>query len=432
MTDLLAARSQMAVSLGFHIVFAALGIAMPLMISIAEWRWLRTGDEGYLSLAKRWSKGTAILFAVGAVSGTVLSFELGLLWPSFMKLSGPMIGPLFALEGFAFFTEAIFLGIYLYGWSLISPMKHFMAGLMVAISGAASAAFVVAVNAWMNEPIGFTRSGEHLSQLEPLAVLAQPLAWHETLHMLLAAFAATGLLVAGLHAMWLLRDNRSLFHRRALGIAMAVGGVSALLQLGSGHLISLSVAERQPAKLAAMEAHFTTAAGADFLLGGLADNETATVRYAVAIPKVLSLLVHGDPSAEVTGLDRVPKSDWPPVAVVHLAFQLMVLCGLVMAGLTLWSAWRWRRSGGLEHDPWLLRALLVAAPAGFIAIEAGWVVTEVGRQPWIIDHVMRTADAVTPMPGLWVPFATFSLLYLVLAAVVAWAMWRHVAATEHA
>jgi len=432
MTDLLAARSQMAVSLGFHIIFAALGIAMPLMISIAEWRWLRTGDEGYLSLAKRWSKGTAILFAVGAVSGTVLSFELGLLWPAFMKLSGPMIGPLFALEGFAFFTEAIFLGIYLYGWSLISPVKHFMAGLMVAASGMASAVFVIAVNAWMNEPIGFTKAGEHLTELEPLAVLAQPLARHETIHMLLAAFAATGLLVAGLHAMWLLRDNRSLFHRRALGIAVAMGGIAAVLQLASGHLISLTVADRQPTKLAAMEAHFATAAGADFLLGGLADNETATVRYAVAIPKGLSLLVHGDPSAEVTGLDRVPKADWPPVAVVHLAFQVMVLCGLIMTSLALWSAWRWRRSGRLEQDIWLLRGLCVAAPAGFIAIEAGWVVTEVGRQPWIIDQVMRTSEAVTPMPGLWVPFVTFSLLYLVLGAVVAWAMWRHVAATEHA
>lgn len=432
MTDLFAARSQMAISLGFHIVFAALGIAMPVMISIAEWRWLRTRDEGYLSLAKRWSKGTAILFAVGAVSGTVLSFELGLLWPAFMKLSGPMIGPLFALEGFAFFTEAIFLGIYLYGWSLISPVKHFVAGLMVAISGAASAGFVVAVNAWMNEPIGFTKAGERLTQLEPLAALIQPLAWHETLHMLLAAFAATGLLVAGLHAMWLLRDNRSLFHRRALGIAVAVGGLSAVLQPVSGHLISLSVADRQPAKLAAMEAHFTTVAGADFLLGGLADNDTATVRYAVAIPKGLSLLVHGNPDAEVAGLDRVPKRDWPPVAVVHLAFQVMVLCGLVMAGLALWSAWRWKRSGGLEHDRRLLRGLFLASPLGFVAIEAGWVVTEVGRQPWIIDGVMRTSEAVTPMPGLWIPLATFFLLYVVLAAVVAWAMWRHVAATEHA
>jgi len=431
MTDLLAARSQMAVSLGFHIVFAALGIAMPVMIALAEWRWLSRKDEHGLSLAKRWSKGTAILFAVGAVSGTVLSFELGLLWPAFMERAGPSIGPLFALEGFAFFTEAIFLGIYLYGWSRIPPKAHFVAGIIVALSGVASAVFVITANAWMNHPTGFVLEDGRLTHVQPLVAFLHPIAWHEILHMLLAAFAATGFLVAGIHAFWLLRDPGSRFHRLALAIALAVGGLPALLQLLSGDLIARAVAEHQPAKLAAMEALFVTAAGADFQIGGLPDAATQTVRYALVIPNGLSLLLHHDARAEVVGLDRVPRSDWPPVAVVHVAFQLMVACGFLMALLALWSGWRWWKSRRLEQDRRLLLALVVAAPLGFIAIEAGWIVTEVGRQPWIIDHVMRTSEAVTSMPGLWIPMATFTLLYLVLAGVVLWALWRHIAATEN-
>jgi cytochrome bd ubiquinol oxidase subunit I len=432
MTDLLAARTQMAMSLGFHIIFAALGIAMPAMIAVAEWRWLRKGDRDGLALAQRWSKGTAVLFAVGAVSGTVLSFELGLLWPAFMERAGPMIGPLFALEGFAFFTEAIFLGIYVYGWSRISPWMHFVSGLAVAASGIASAWFVVTANAWMNAPIGLGQEGGPSEQFDPLATLGHPLAWHETGHMLLAAFAATGFLVAGIHAWALLRDPRSGFHRLALMIALAVGGVPALLQPLSGDLIARTVADHQPAKLAAMEALFQTEHGADFIVGGIADSATRTVSYAVRIPKGLSLLLHGDPGAEVTGLDRFPREDWPPVAVVHIAFQLMVACGLLMTGVVLWSGWRALRGWRIEEDRRLLYALILTAPLGFIAIEAGWVVTEVGRQPWIIDHVMRTSEAVTPMPGLWIPMVTFSILYVVLAGVVCWAMWRHIAAATGA
>lgn len=428
MTDLLAARTQMAMSLGFHIVFAAIGIAMPLLMAAAEWRWLMKGDRESLDLAQRWSRGTAILFAVGAVSGTVLSFELGLLWPKFMERAGPWIGPLFALEGFAFFTEAIFLGIYLYGWSRISPRRHFVAGLFVAASGIASAFFVVSVNAWMNVPMGRGPTGELSADIDPLAPLRHPAAWHAVVHMLFAAFAATGFLVAGIHAWLLLRDPQSRFHRRALTIALLVGGIPALLQPVSGHFIARAVADHQPAKLAAMEAHFETQGGADFILGGIPDVRTGTVPYAIRIPNGLSLLVHGDAGAEVTGLDRFPRDDWPPVPVVHIAFQVMVACGLVIAGLAVWSGWRLFVTGNIEEDRGLLFALIGAAPLGFLAMEAGWVVTEVGRQPWIIDHVMRTAEAVTPMPGLWIPMATFTSLYLVLGGVVVWAIWRHIAA----
>jgi cytochrome bd ubiquinol oxidase subunit I len=430
MTDLLAARTQMAMSLGFHIVFAALGIAMPALIAAAEWRWLATGDRDSLDLAHRWSKGTAILFAVGAVSGTVLSFELGLLWPAFMERAGPMIGPLFALEGFAFFTEAIFLGIYLYGWSRIPQRVHFMSGLVVTASGVASAWFVVTVNAWMNEPTGLGPSGTVAADLDPLAPLWTPAALNQVVHMVLAALAATGFLVAGIHAWMLLRDPTSRLHRLALTIAFAVGGIPAFLQPLSGDLIARSVAVHQPAKLAAIEALFRTEAGPDFVLGGIPNAESRTVSYAVLIPHGLSLLLHHNTQAEVTGLDRFPIENWPPVAVVHIAFQLMVGCGILMAAVACWCGWRMWRADRIEHNRRLLYALIATAPLGFIALEAGWVVTEVGRQPWIIYNVMRTSEAITPMPGLWIPMATFSALYAVLAGVVCWAMWRHVAAAS--
>ena len=432
MTDLIAARSQMALSLGFHIVFAAVGIAMPLLMTIAEWRWLKTGDHVYLVLAKRWAKGTAILFAVGAVSGTVLSFELGLLWPSFMKWAGPIIGPLFALEGFAFFTEAIFLGLYLYGWNELWPRVHVAAGIIVAASGVASAIFVVIANAWMNTPTGFELVHGQPIHIDPIAAMRNPHAAGETVHMVLAAFAATGFAVAGIHAYLLLRDRRNRFHRLALEIALVVGGIPAILQPLSGDLLTKAVAHHQPAKLAAIEALFHSEEGAAFRIGGLANAEREEVRYALEIPYGLSLLLYLDPHARVAGLDTVPRSDWPPVTVVHLAFQLMVMAGFTMMGLALWAGWRWWREHALERETALLRALVLAAPLGFLAIESGWVVTEVGRQPWVIYGVMRTSEAVTPMPGLWIPMMTFSLLYGVLAVVVVWLLKRHIAAAAGA
>ncbi|MBA2251319.1 MAG: cytochrome ubiquinol oxidase subunit I [Nitrospirales bacterium] len=428
MTDLIAARSQMAISLGFHIIFAAIGIAMPLMMTIAEWRWLRTGDNIYLTLAKRWAKGTAILFAVGAMSGTVLSFELGLLWPSFMNWAGPLIGPLFALEGFAFFTEAIFLGLYLYGWTHLRPRVHLATGMIVALSGVASAIAVVIANAWMNSPIGFELVDGRPTQIDPIAAMRNPHAADEAIHMVLAAFAATGFVVAGIHSYLLLRDRANVFHRRALEIALVVGGVTAVLQPLSGDVLARTLAHHQPAKLAAFEALFRTQEGAPFLIGGLPDADRQEVRYGIEIPYVLSLLLYHDPHATVAGLDTIPRENWPPVATVHVAFQLMVASGFIMAGLALWAGWRWWRGQGLQHETVLLRALVLASPLGFLAIESGWVVTEVGRQPWIIYGVMRTSDAVTPMPGLWVPMITFTLLYGVLGLVVVWLLKRHIAA----
>jgi cytochrome d ubiquinol oxidase subunit I len=423
MSNLLAARWQMAVSLGFHILFAVAGIALPFMMVVAEALWLRTREPIYRVLAQRWARGAAILFAVGAVSGTVLSFELGLLWPRFMKFAGPIIGLGFGLEGFAFFTEAIFLGIYIYGWDRVPGVAHWLAGAIVAFSGALSGILVVSVNAWMNTPAGFTLGAGGTSGppegVDPLAALVTPAMISETLHMTLAAYAATGLLVAGIHAALLRRDRSNAFHRRAMAIALAVGGVASLLQPVSGHYAAQVVARTQKAKLAAMEGQFRTQTWAPLRIGGLPDPEAGQTRYALEIPGGLSLLSYDDPRAEVVGLEDIPADARPPVRVIHVAFQVMVACGMTMAALAAWAgvaAWRTRR---LPDGPWFLRATIAISTLGMIAIEAGWTVTEVGRPPWIIPGVMRTAEAVTPVPGLWVSLISYTALYVVLGVVVA-------------
>jgi cytochrome d ubiquinol oxidase subunit I len=426
MPDLLAARSQMALSLAFHIIFAVVGIGMPVLMLIAERRWQKTGDPIHLDLAKRWSKGTAILFAVGAVSGTVLSFELGLLWPGFMELAGGIIGMPFSLEGFAFFTEAIFLGIYLYGWDRISPRAHLWAGIAVAISGAASGIFVVTANSWMNSPAGFDLVGGRPVNIDPIAAMLNPMAFQQTLHMTLAAYAATGFAVAGIHAFLLLLDPANAFHRRALTAALALGAPAAVLQPISGDLSARSVAARQPIKLAAMESHFETMAAAPLTIGGFPDPESGETRYAIKIPYGLSLLAFHDPHAVVRGLQDFPRQDWPNVPIVHTGFQVMVALGTYLALVSLWVLWTWIRRKDLIGNRWRLRAIALGAPMGFIAIEAGWTVTEVGRQPWIIQGVLRTADAVTPMPGLVVPFLLFTLLYCFLGVIVAWLLYRQI------
>ena len=426
MPDLLAARSQMGVSLAFHIVFAVVGIAMPVMMVVAERRWQVTGHAIYLDLAKRWARGTAILFAVGAVSGTVLSFELGLLWPGFMRFAGSIIGMPFSLEGFAFFTEAIFLGVYLYGWDRISARAHLGAGVAVALSGAASGIFVVIANAWMNAPTGFQLVDGRAVNVDPVAAMASPAAFPQALHMTLAAYAATGLAVAGIHAFFLLKDPANAFHRRALEIALLVGAPAAVLQPISGDMAARHIARYQPLKLAAAEALFRTESGAPLSLGGWPDVARRETRFALEIPRGLSLLAFHDPNARVQGLDAAPQDEWPSVPAVHLSFQLMVALGTYMALVAVWAGWlAWRRTD-LAHHRWLMRALALGTPMGFIAVEAGWMVTELGRQPWVIYGVLKTRDAVTPMPGLVVPFLTFTLLYCFLGVIVCWLVYRQI------
>ncbi|MCC9075405.1 cytochrome ubiquinol oxidase subunit I [Litorilinea aerophila] len=424
MSDFLFARSQMAMSLAFHIIFAAVGIGMPLLMAVAEALYLRTGDAGYLDLAKRWAKGTAILFAVGAVSGTVLSFELGLLWPTFMAHAGPIIGMPFSLEGFAFFTEAIFLGIYLYGWKRIPPFIHWLSGVLVAISGAVSGIFVVTANAWMNTPTGFDFVDGQFVNIDPIAAMFNPAAFHQVLHMTLAAYVATGFAVSAVHAYFLRKDLRNIFHRRALGIALAVACISIPLQILSGDFSAKQVARLQPIKFAAMEAHYRTEAGAPLIVGGIPDDQAMVTRYALEIPYGLSILAYGDSQAEVTGLEAFPRSDWPNTLLVHLSFDIMVASGMAMLAVALWAGWLWWRRRRLPDHPLLLRALVAAGPLGFVAIETGWMVTELGRQPWVIYGYMRTAEAVTPMTGLVVPFVTFTGLYLALSVILVFLLRR--------
>jgi cytochrome d ubiquinol oxidase subunit I len=403
MHDVLFARGQMAVSLAFHIVFAAIGIALPLLMVLAELRWIRTRDPEYLDLAKRWSKGAAVLFAVGAVSGTVLSFELGLLFPTFMKHAGPLVSMPFSLEGFAFFTEAIFLGIYLYGWERVPEKVHVAAGFAVAVSGAASALFVTIANAWMNAPRGFRVVDGQFLDIDPLRAMRTPFALHEVVHGTLAAYLATGIAVAAIHAVLLLRNPASAFHGKALSLALLIAAPSALLQPLSGHYAGQQVAIGQPAKLAAMEQLQRTQARAPVHVG------------PVEIPAALSLLAHGDPNAVVTGLDAFAPRDRPPRAVKPL-FQGMVLCGLVLAAHAAWAIWLRVRSRSFNRS--FLIATAITGPLGFAALEAGWGVTELGRQPWVIYGFLRTADSVTPMRGLVVPFTAFVLVYLFLSAAV--------------
>jgi cytochrome d ubiquinol oxidase subunit I len=437
MEDLLAARLQMAVSLGFHIVFAVIGMAMPFLMAVSHWRWLRTGQRVYLDLTKAWSRGVAIFFATGAVSGTALSFELGLLWPGFMEHAGPIIGMPFSWEGTAFFIEAIALGLFLYGWKRLKPWAHWGVGVVVGISGVLSGIFVVCANAWMNAPAGFdwvaatATTAAHATNVDPWAAMFNP-AWKtQTLHMTISAFQATGFGVAGVHALMLLR-RPSAFHREAFKIALAVGALAAIAQPLSGDFLAKDTITRQPVKFAAMESHFETGARAPFMIAGLPDAEARTVRYGIEIPGLLSFLAHGDVNAEVKGLNDFPREEWPPLKPVHIAFQVMIACGMAMAALgglfLLFSAVpRWRAH---RLDRRFLALCALAAPLGFIALEAGWTVTEVGRQPWILYGILKTKDAVTPMPGLAIPFLVFSAVYLFLAGVVAWLLWRHIRSVE--
>ncbi len=352
MTELDLARAQMAMLFAFHILFAVAGIGMPVLMVIAERAHLRTGHPVYADLARRWAKGMSVLFAMGAVTGTVLSFELGLLWPRFMAFAGGVIGLPFALEGFAFFTEAIFLGIYVYGWDRVSPRLHLASGVLVAIGGILSGIFVVTANAWMNSPAGFTLVDGRPVDVSPLAAMLNPASVTETIHMTLAAFAASGFAVAGIHAYHLLRDRENLFHRKALEIALAVGCAAAVLQPISGDMNARFVARDQPVKLAALEGQFETERGAPLRIGGIPDVASRTTRYAIEVPKGLSLLAYHDPDARVRGLAAFPRDEWPDPVPVHLAFQAMVAGGIAMALLSIAAAWLfWKKREGSLRPP---------------------------------------------------------------------------------
>ncbi|MDQ0964950.1 cytochrome d ubiquinol oxidase subunit I [Flavobacterium sp. W4I14] len=426
MDDFIAARSQMALSLGFHIIFSCIGMVMPFFMAVSHYKWLKTNDEVYKNLTKAWSKGVAIFFATGAVSGTMLSFELGLLWPKFMDHAGPIFGMPFSLEGTAFFIEAIALGFFLYGWNKLNKWFHWFTGMVVGVSGLASGILVVAANAWMNSPAGFDFVNGQYLNIDPIRAMFNKAWFSQALHMCLAAFTATGFAVAGVHALMILRDRNKEFHLKAFKIAAIFACIGALLQPLSGDISAKDVAKRQPAKLAAMEALYKTEKPAPLLIGGIVNEKDKTVKGAIEIPGALSFLAHGDFSAEVKGLDQIPENEHPPVAITHYAFQIMVGIGTLLLLVSLTYFFTLFKKKPLTEKRWLLKLFVVAIPLGYIALEAGWVVTEVGRQPWIIYGVMRTKDAVTPMPGVAYSFYIFSAIYVSLSLIVTFLLYRQI------
>ena len=408
------ARVQMGVSLGWHIVVACLGVGFPVVILIAEWRGIHAQSEECRLLARRWAKAAGVLFAVGAVSGTILSFEMGLLWPGLMGTYGSVIGLPFALEGFAFFIEAIFIGIYLYAWDRLPPRIHLLTGVPVAVAGVLSAFFVVTANAWMNDPQGFVLRDGRVVDADPWAAMFNPATPVETVHLILAAFMVTGFVVASVYAAAMLRGRRDRYHRLGLLIPFTLAALVTPAQIVVGDFAARYVADRQPAKLAAMEGLLQTQSAVPEHLGGVVID--GQLRYSIEIPRGLSLLVHGDPNATVPGLDAVPPSERPDVNVVHLAFDTMVGIGFLLLGLGGWLGLSWLRRRSLPASRWFLRGAVVAGPAVVVAMEAGWVVTEVGRQPWIVYHVLRVADAVSTAPGLWVGVYVLIAVYAALTA----------------
>jgi cytochrome d ubiquinol oxidase subunit I len=424
-TDLLEARQMQALSLTVHIPIVCFGIAFPAMMLFVEGLYLRTGDAVYKALAKRWSKVAVTLFAVGVVTGTILSFEFGLLWPEFMARYGEVFGIGFALEGISFFVEAIFIAIYVYGWDRLPKRTHFLTGIPVVISGFAGSFNVIAVNGWMNDPTGFDvgPNGEVLNP-QPWSALLNANMWHELIHMYLAGYLVCGFIVAGVYAHAWLKGNRTQYVRTALVVTLAFASLAAPVQVIVGDWAGREIAERQPIKLAAMEGLYETTKGAPFTLGGFYDADRGEVRFGLQIPRLLSLLATHDPNSTIKGLNTVPEEDRPPVNIVRYAFQTMVGIGTALALLGVFFIWIWWRKKRLPLTPWFFRAVMISGPLAFVALIAGWITTEVGRQPWIVYQVMRTEEAVTRADGLEVGYAALILVYLGVGAAVVWLLRR--------
>ena len=408
---LLPARNQMALSLGWHIILACFGMAFPAMIFVLHRRGLK-GDEAALELAKRWSKVAGVLFAIGAVSGTVLSFELGLLWPGLMETYGDVVGLAFALEGISFFVEAIFLGIYVYGWGRLPGRWHSLMLVPIMMAGVTGSFLVVSVNAWMNAPTGFRLVDGVPTDISPVAAIANSAAGLQFLHMYLAAVMVVGFTVAGVYSWGWMKGRHDRTHRLGILVPLTFAAVATPLQPLVGHLAGQRLADEQPIKLAAMEGLATTTESARLELGGYWNGEELSGAVEVPIDGLLSFIATNSFDSTVTGLDAVPEAERPPVNVVHLAFQTMVAIGTGLVGLIGWFGWRWwRHRDDLFGSRRFLMALLLAGPAAILAMETGWITTEVGRQPWIVHGLLRTEDAVTDAGYIWVTFAVLALLY---------------------
>jgi cytochrome bd-type quinol oxidase subunit 1 len=411
-SGLVPARQQMALSLGWHIILACFGAAFPAMIFVMHLIGVRRNDADALLLARKWAKVSGVLFAIGAVSGTVLSFEMGLLWPGLMGTYGDVLGLPFAFEGLAFFIEAIFLGIYLYGWDRMPPTQHLLMVLPMAVTGVVGTFCVIAVNAWMNAPVGFDLVQGEVANVEPWAVLLNPDAFWQFLHMWVAAYMVAGFTIAAVYAVGMLRGRRDRAHRLGFTLAFAFASVSAVIQPLVGHLLGSRLAVTQPAKLAALELATETESPSPLRLGGLlVDGE---VRWSIDIPYLGSLIARNSFTKPVEGLSSFPVQDHPPVNVTHWAFQSMVGIGslLMVAAVVFWVA-RWRGRDLLEHR-WFLRFAAASGVLAVVAMEAGWIATEVGRQPWIVYGFMRTPEAAGENSGLWWLLGTTAVVYALM------------------
>jgi cytochrome d ubiquinol oxidase subunit I len=420
---LLEARQMQALSFSVHIVLVAFGVSFPAMVLFAEWLYRRTGDELYLTLARRWSRVMVALFAVGVITGTILSFEMGLLWPNFTGTFGGVFGLGFAIEGFSFFVEAIFIGIYVYGWGRLTPRAHFAAGIPIVITGFTGSLMVISVNAWMNHPSGFRLSGGKVIDVHPLdALFGNRFLWHEIVHMYIASYIVAGFLVASVYAFGRLRGRWGRYERAALAIPLTIAALASPVQVLVGDWAAREVATMQPVKLAAIEGLPSTTHGApEHLLGWYTDGQ---VKYGIEIPHMLSLLAFHSWNASVKGLDTVPANQRPPVNVVRLSFQAMVGIGTLLALLGVgYVAVRILRRR-LPESTWFYRAIVLAGPLAVVALIAGWVTTEVGRQPWIVYRVMPTADAVSGAGGIPVGYGTLVIVYAAVAVAVAWILRR--------
>jgi cytochrome d ubiquinol oxidase subunit I len=409
----------MAFTLGFHIILASIGVAFPAMMLIANYRGLRHKDPVALELAQRWSKVAAVLFAVGAVTGTVLSFEFGLLWPAFTGRFGEVFGTAFAIEGIFFFTEAIFIAIYIYGWKRLSGWAHFWTGVPVVIAGLGGAFSVVAVNSWMNQPDGFkVAANGQITDVVPLDAIFNRATAYEVPHMILAAYLVTGFLIASVYAVGMLRGRRDRHHRLGLLIPLTVASIATPIQFAVGDTAARAIADDQPIKFAAMECvQHTDTHVTEYIYGRCT---SSGVKGGIGIPGFDSFLVGWSTDTKVTGLDTVPPSDRPPAnTMLHWAFDTMVGICTALIALGLWLAWAWWRRRDIPRTPWFLRAVAVSGVAAVAALEAGWIVTEVGRQPWVVYEVMRTKDAVTGASGVWVTFSAVLALYAALGIAAA-------------
>jgi cytochrome bd ubiquinol oxidase subunit I len=417
------ARQMQALSFAAHIPLVCFGIAFPAIVLFTEWLGHRTGDPLYGVLARRWSKIMLALFAVGVVTGTILSFELGLLWPNFMATFGSVFGLGFAVEGISFFLEAIFIAIYVYGWGRLSPRAHLLAGIPIVITGFSGSLMVIAVNGWMNHPTGFRIENGKAVDVDPFhALFENSYFWHELIHMYLAGFIVAGFVVASVYAFGWLRGARGRYERTALVIPLTIAALAAPVQILVGDWAARDVAKTQPVKLAALEGLGTTERGAPVHILGWYDGKE--VKYGIKFPKLLSFLSFHSFNAEVKGLDTVPAEDRPPVNVVRFAFQTMVGIGSGLALLAVVYVGTWLRHRRLPRSTWFYRALVAAGPLALVALISGWVTTEVGRQPWVVYNVMRTEDAVTGANGIPIGYATLALVYLGLCVAVAWILRR--------